>query len=250
MLSSIVMRIPIVGMVLYRYCVGDLAVTGGMIRRVYSVHVWMAFILVFLVLVHLFYLHKKGSNKVLSVLEGYRDIVRFHSFFRWKDGLMCFVVMFKILLFVWLRPKLFLDRERFIPAKSLVTPGNIKPEWYFLPFYAMLRSVYSKIGGMFVVIFFLFILWVPRNNLSCAYDEVRQYIYWVICSVFVFLGYVGGCHLAKPFIVLGKIGIMVLIISLIFFKMFWTNYMLLLVRVVCELALDQNFWCGMLAWRL
>lgn len=157
-LTSILNRIPIIGGRLYTFIVGGFGVTNTTLVRVFSAHVCLAFVIVGFRVIHLFYLHKSGSNNPLFVRGGYRDVVLFHRFFTNKDGLVLMVLLFGLRFVMLVEPDLVLDVERYIQADSLVTPVSIKPEWYFLAFYAMLRSIESKIGGLVLVLVFLFFL--------------------------------------------------------------------------------------------
>lgn len=157
-LTSILKSIPIVGGSLYKFIVGGFGVTNVTLVRVFSAHVCLAFIIAGLRAIHLFYLHKGGSNNPLFISGGYRDIVLFHSFFTVKDGLVFVFLLFLLGGLLIFCPDGVLDVERYILADPLVTPVSIKPEWYFLAFYAMLRSIESKIGGLVLVLLFLFVL--------------------------------------------------------------------------------------------
>lgn len=118
-------------------------------------------------------------------------------------------------------PALFLDVESFIEADNLVTPDSIKPEWYFLVYYAMLRSVESKVGGLIFVVCFLLVLWVPTSKVSSCYSFVRQILFWSLCSMFIVLSYLGGCHAEYPFVLLSKILGFALLFLLSLYKGFW-----------------------------
>lgn len=176
-LTSVLGSIPFVGSALYSFVVGGFSVTNATLVRVFSAHVCLAFIIVGLSVIHLFYLHKHGSNNPLFVPGGYRDVVLFHRYFTKKDGFVLMVLLFLGCLFLLVCPDLVLDVERYIQADPMVTPVSIKPEWYFLAFYAMLRSIESKVGGLVLVVVFLFVLWVPTLNKSCAYSVGRQLIF-------------------------------------------------------------------------
>ena len=157
-LTSILNSIPLVGDVLYKFVVGGFSVTNVTLVRVFSAHVCLAFIIMGFRVIHLFYLHKGGSNNPLFAPQGYGDVVLFHSFFTNKDGFVLFVLLFSCSALLLLCPDLVLDIESYIQADPLVTPVSIKPEWYFLAFYAMLRSVESKVGGLVLVLVFLLLL--------------------------------------------------------------------------------------------
>lgn len=128
-------------------------------------------------MIHLFYLHLKGSNNPLALARGYRDVVLFHRYYRFKDGLAIVVLMCGLFLRFLIFPDGVLDIESYIEADPLVTPSTIKPEWYFLVYYSMLRSVDSKVGGLVLVLTFLFLLWLPTVKKPCVYRVVRQLLF-------------------------------------------------------------------------
>lgn len=157
-MTSILKSVPVIGGSLYKFIVGGFGVTNVTLIRVFSAHVCLAFIIVGFRVIHLFYLHKRGSNNPLSISGGYRDVVLFHSYFTVKDGLVLMILLFLLGLLLMVCPDGVLDVESYIQADPLVTPVSIKPEWYFLAFYAMLRSIESKVGGLVLVLVFLFVL--------------------------------------------------------------------------------------------
>nr|QIX04626.1 cytochrome b [Brachylecithum sp. PakAb2] len=219
-LTSVIDSVPFIGGRVYRFIVGGFSVSEATLIRVFSAHICLAFIVIGLSFVHLYYLHKGGSNNPLFV-GGYSDVVLFHSFFTLKDGFMFMVSLNLCVCFMWLCPDLVMDTESYIQANPLVTPVSIKPEWYFLPFYAMLRSVESKIGGLFLVLVFLFILWLPSLNEACCYYDSRQLVFWFIVSLFFLLGYLGSCHPEYPYIWVGKVSSFMLLVFLMVFKGLW-----------------------------
>nr|AHW40478.1 cytochrome b [Fasciola sp. GHL-2014] len=220
-LTSVLQSVPFVGSVLYEYVVGGFSVTNTMLVRVFSAHVCLAFVILGFSVIHLFYLHKSGSNNPLFVSGGYGDVVFFHSFFTGKDGfmLMCLLFLFGLCMLVF--PDLVLDVESYIQADPMVTPASIKPEWYFLSFYAMLRSVESKVGGLVLVLVFLFLLWLPTLNKACTYSVGRQYIFWCGVSCFVLLTYLGACHPEPPFVFISKVASLLIVLLLVMFKGLW-----------------------------
>lgn len=127
-LTSILQRVPLIGGGLYKFIVGGFSVTNVTLVRVFSAHVCLAFIIVGLRVIHLFYLHKRGSNNPLFIRGGYRDVVLFHSFFTNKDGLVLIFLLWVCAGFLLVSPDFVLDVERFIQADPLVTPVSIKPE--------------------------------------------------------------------------------------------------------------------------
>lgn len=195
--------------------------TNVTLVRVFSAHVCLAFVIIGLRLAHLFYLHKRGSNNPLSISGGYRDVVGFHSFFTHKDGFLVVFLLFVLGALLLVSPDLVLDVESYIQADPLVTPVSIKPEWYFLAFYAMLRSIESKVGGLILVLIFLFVLWLPSYNSSCSYRVGRQGIFWIRVSLYFLLRYLGACHPEAPFVIIRKVSSIFIVFFLIMFKGMW-----------------------------
>lgn len=220
-LTSILKGIPVVGSSLFKFIVGGFSVTKVTLVRVFSAHVCLAFVIIGLSVIHLYYLHKKGSKNPLFVRGGYRDVVLFHSYFTKKDG---FILVFLGVIFcvaMLVSPDFVLDLERYIQADPLVTPVTIKPEWYFLAFYAMLRSIESKLGGLILVAVFLFLLWLPTYNKSCSYFLDRQFLFWVGVSLFFLLTYLGACHPEYPYVIISKLSRFMIIFVLFLFKGLW-----------------------------
>nr|AXR86357.1 cytochrome b [Lamellodiscus spari] len=222
-LTSIIQSVPYVGNFLYMFIVGGFAVTNVTLVRFFALHVILAFAILGLAVVHLAYLHHSGSNNSLFLNSGYTDTVRFHSYYSNKDF---FVLSFCITLFIFFLfylPNLVLDEEGFIAADPMVTPVTIKPEWYFLFFYAMLRSVSSKVGGLIFVLTFLILLWLPSNNSSCTYNILRQMLYWCFAGTLLMLSYLGACPSSYPYIILAQLSSILATVAIFLFKIFWQN---------------------------
>nr|UFQ88394.1 cytochrome b [Rhinebothrium sp. LRP 10405]UFQ88418.1 cytochrome b [Rhinebothrium taeniuri] len=221
-LTSIVQSVPLIGPTLYKYVVGGFSVTNVTLVRVFSAHVCLGFVIVGLMLLHLFYLHKSGSNNPLFLSKGYSDVVFFHSYFTVKDFFCLVVLCFFIVYFLFWSPDLVVDTEGYLEADPLTTPVNIKPEWYFLIYYAMLRSIDSKIGGLVLVLALLFFLWVPTYNHSCCYWYGRQVVFWFLVSMFFSLTYLGACHPEYPYLVVCKLFSLAIVAFMFIFKLLWS----------------------------
>lgn len=127
-ITSVLQRIPFFGGPVYSFIVGGFSVTNVTLIRVFAAHVCLAFVILGLSVIHLFYLHKGGSKNPLNVPQGYRDVVSFHGFFTAKDGyIILFFFSFCLFLFLF-SPDLVLDVESYIEADPMVTPTKIKPE--------------------------------------------------------------------------------------------------------------------------
>lgn len=220
-LTSVAERLPIFGPTLYKYVVGGFSVTGSTLIRVFSVHVCLGFVMLGLMILHLFYLHKVGRNNPLFSSSSFSDLVFFHSYFRVKD-FMCFVFCCGFLMFVlFYSPDALIDIEAYLEADPMNTPVSIKPEWYFLMFYAILRCIKSKLGGLALIVSFLFFLWVPTYNQSSAYFIGRQLIFWFIISLFVSLVYLGGCHPEYPYLTVCQMFRVLIVAFMFLFKLCW-----------------------------
>lgn len=222
-ISSIVRSIPVVGHYIYSYIVGDFSISGVTLLRVFSLHVCLGFLILGLIIVHLFYLHKSGTKNPLCSSDSFRDLVYFHSYFSIKDFLSLLLCCTFLIFIMWYVPDVLVDIEAYIPADSLSTPISIKPEWYFLVFYTMLRCIGSKIGGLSLIGIFLFFLWVPTSNFSRSYFIVRQIVFWLIISLFVSLTYFGRCHPEYPYLFICQWFSILLVTFMFMFKLLWST---------------------------
>lgn len=127
-ITSVLQRIPFFGGPVYKFIVGGFSVTNVTLVRVFSAHVCLAFIIVGLSVIHLFYLHRGGSKNPLNAPSGYRDVVSFHRFLTSKDGYIVLFVFSCCVFMFLLSPDAVLDIESYIEADPLVTPTKIKPE--------------------------------------------------------------------------------------------------------------------------
>nr|AYH51394.1 cytochrome b [Hysteromorpha triloba] len=220
-LTSVLNSIPYFGPSIYKFVVGGFSVTNVTLVRVFSAHICLAFIILGFSVIHLFYLHKGGSNNPLFISGGYSDVVFFHSYFTAKDGYVLVSLLLFCCFFLLYFPDFVLDVESYIEADPLVTPVSIKPEWYFLAFYAMLRSVESKVGGLVLVILFLLVLWLPTINSSSCYSVTRQFLFWCIVSLFLLLSYLGACHPEFPFVFISKFSSLIIVFFVLLYKGLW-----------------------------
>src|SRR6266446_3065942 len=186
------------------------------LNRFYSLHYLLPFLILAVVALHLVALHRFGSNNPLGIdVKGSQDSIPFHPYYTVKDlfGLVLFLLVYS--WFVFFAPTALLAPENSIPANSLVTPSEIVPEWYFLPYYAILRSIPNKLLGvvaMFGSIMVLFILpWLDRSPVrSAKFRPVYRPMFWVFLGACVVLGWVGGqrpddmVH-GVPVVVIGRI---------------------------------------------
>src|SRR5271157_4671618 len=148
-ITNLFSAIPIIGPGIVTFLWGGFAVGDPTLHRFYALHYLLPFIIVAVVLLHLVALHQHGSNNPLGIdHKGPQDSIPFHPYYTIKDmfGLGVFLIVFALFVFYW--PNLLADPANYIPANPLQTPPEIVPEWYFLPFYAILRSIPSKLLGV------------------------------------------------------------------------------------------------------
>nr|YP_009229567.1 cytochrome b [Rodentolepis nana]ALT58514.1 cytochrome b [Rodentolepis nana] len=220
-LTSIANSLPIFGPTIYKYIVGGFSISGTTLIRILSVHICLGFVILGLMILHLFYLHKSGSNNPLFSNSSFSDLVYFHSYFSIKD-FMCFTIfVFAIFIILFSSPDALVDIEAYLEADPMNTPLSIKPEWYFLTFYAILRCINSKMGGLALIVSFLFFLWVPTFNNSSSYFVSRQLIFWLIVSMYSSLVYLGGCHPEYPYLFVCQVFSLLMVASMFIFKLFW-----------------------------
>ena len=189
---------------------GDYTVANSTLNRFFIFHFLLPFIIVAVTCIHLITLHRFGSNNPVGIDITKEEKIPFHPYYTLKDffGLGVFLLVFSVFIFFF--PNFFGEPDNYIPADPLVTPPHIVPEWYFLPFYAILRSIPSKLGGvvaMFGAVFILFVVpWLDTSPVrSARYRPYFKHLYWFfIFDVFV-LGWVGANPPEGGYILIGRL---------------------------------------------
>lgn len=197
-ITSLFSAIPGVGEAIVTWLWGGVAVDNPTLNRFFVLHYLFPFLIVGVVALHLIALHEHGSNNPLGVeRKTAKDTIPFHPYYTVKDifGLAIFLMIWAG--FVFFAPNFFGEPDNYIPADPLVTPAHIVPEWYFLPFYAILRSVPSKLGGvilMFSAVFILFVLpWLDRSPIKSAqFRPLYKWLFWVFVLNCLVLGWAGS----------------------------------------------------------
>jgi len=204
--------IPWVGNDIAEWLWGGFVVDNPTLNRFYALHYLLPFLIVGVVVLHLWALHRFGSNNPLGIeAKGPQDKIPFHPYYTVKDafGLGVFLLVFAAAVFFF--PNYMGHPDNYIEANPLVTPAHIVPEWYFLPFYAMLRAVdfdiaipftgvviiEAKLGGvlvMFASIILLALLpWLDRSPVrSSRFRPTYKWFFWIFGAVCVVLGFVGS----------------------------------------------------------
>ena len=206
-ITNLFSAIPVIGASIVEWLWGGFSVGNATLNRFFSLHYFMPFLIVGVVIIHLTLLHSDGSNNPIGINTNVQT-VSFYPYFYVKDLFAFFMLLSALSLIVVYYPNLLGHPDNYIPANPMSTPAHIVPEWYFLPFYAILRSIPDKLGGviaMFSAIIVLIIL--PYLNLS----EVRSgefrplfsLMYWFLSADFLFLGWIGQKAVETPFIEVG-----------------------------------------------
>jgi ubiquinol-cytochrome c reductase cytochrome b subunit len=197
-ITNLFSAIPVVGDSIVTWLWGGFAVDNPTLNRFFALHYLLPFVIVAVVALHVVALHVHGSNNPLGIdPKGPQDTVPFHPYYTMKDGfgVLCFLIVYAI--FVFFMPNLLGDVANYIPANPLVTPNEITPEWYFLPFYAILRAVPDKLGGvlcMFGAIAVLFVLpWLDTSRVrSCTFRPIYKWFMFVLVADVIMLGICGA----------------------------------------------------------
>ena len=196
-ITNLFSAIPVIGESIVTWLWGGYSVDNPTLNRFFALHYLLPFIIVAMVLLHLASLHKSGSNNPSGIeIKTKKDIIPFHPYFTIKDmvGFVVFFIIFGYFLFFY--PNSLGHPDNYIPANPLVTPAHIVPEWYFLPFYAILRAVPDKLGGvlaMFGAILILFVLpWLDTSKVkSGTFRPLFKKAFWIFFANFIFLGWLG-----------------------------------------------------------
>nr|YP_003434437.1 cytochrome b [Chaetoderma nitidulum]ABM69281.1 cytochrome b [Chaetoderma nitidulum] len=207
-ITSMFSAVPYVGANLVEWLWGGFAISGVTLVRFYSLHFLVPFVIVGVTMIHILFLHQKGSMNPLG-LDSNVDKVLFHPFYSTKDimGFFCVFILLIYLSVYW--PVLLCEADNFYYANPLVTPTHIQPEWYFLFVYAILRSIPNKMGGVMALLMsILVLLFLPFLHggkfLSNSMYPIYQILFWSFVVNFFLLTWVGACPVEVPYIMLGQ----------------------------------------------
>ncbi len=210
-ITNLFSAIPVVGDTVVTWLWGGFSVDNPTLNRFFSLHYLMPFMITGVVFLHIVALHITGSNNPLGIdVKSSADTLPFHPYYTAKDsiGVCVFLGIFAFLVFFY--PNFLGEPDNYIPANPLVTPAHIVPEWYFLPFYAILRSVPDKLGGvilMFSAIAVLFVLpWLDTSPVrSARFRPIYKQLIWLFVASFLILGYVGKMPPEGIYVVIGRV---------------------------------------------
>ena len=210
-ITNLFSAIPLVGESIVTLLWGGFSVDNPTLNRFYALHYLLPFVIVGVVVLHIVALHRFGSNNPLGIdVRGNQDTLAFHPYYTVKDafGLGVFLVLLSAVVFFL--PNSMGHPDNYIPANPMVTPAHIVPEWYFLPFYAILRAVPDKLLGvlaMFAAIGVLFILpWLDRSPVrSATFRPIYKIMFWVFLVDCVALTWLGAKPAEGIYVVLSRL---------------------------------------------
>jgi len=218
--------LPIVGSYIVNWLWGGFSVNEPTLKRFFILHFLLPLVLIALSLIHLTLLHLSGSTNPLGICAKI-DSIRFYPKYISKDifGFIVIVGLLSLITVFWF-PNLLGHPDNYIRADALVTPKHIVPEWYFLPFYAILRAIPNKLGGvlaMFAAILILFFLpfFGDFDCKSPKFVDIAQFFFWSFVVNLILLGYLGACVVEQPFIIISQIA-----------AIFYFSYFLLIIPIL------------------
>jgi quinol-cytochrome oxidoreductase complex cytochrome b subunit len=209
-ITNLASAIPLVGPAIVEWLWGGFSVDNATLNRFFSLHYLLPFGILGAVLLHLAELHREGSNNPLGIHGKDVDKVTFYPYFLVKDLFFFWGFILIFSYFVFLDPNVLGHPDNYIEANPMVTPAHIVPEWYFLPFYAILRSIPDKLGGVLamvggIVINLLLPVLNTSNIRSSFFRPVHKVIFWIFIGNFILLGNIGQLPVEDPYILIGQL---------------------------------------------
>lgn len=217
-ITNLFSAIPFVGPAIVEWLWGGFSVDNATLNRFFSLHYLLPFVIAGLVLIHLALLHKDGSSNPLGINSSL-DNIPFYPYFYVKDLFAFFILLLFFSFFVFYYPNTLGHPDNYIPANPLVTPVHIVPEWYFLPFYAILRSIPDKLGGVLamggaIAAWFTLPILNTSEVRSTEFRPIFGFFYWFLIADFLLLGWIGQKPVEDPYILVG-------IVATIFYFVFF-----------------------------
>nr|YP_011036782.1 cytochrome b [Eupelix cuspidata]WRK21451.1 cytochrome b [Eupelix cuspidata] len=206
-ITNLLSAIPYIGIMLVNWIWGGFSVDNATLSRFFSLHFMLPFIISFMVIIHLFFLHMTGSNNPMGVNSNI-DKIPFHPFFSIKDLMGFALVIILIMTLIMFKPYMLSDPDNFTPANPMVTPIHIQPEWYFLFAYAILRSIPNKLGGVIALFSSIVILIILPFSVKSKFKGIQFYplnqmLFWTFVVCNIMLTWIGTSPVEYPFDTMG-----------------------------------------------
>nr|YP_004222136.1 cytochrome b [Marcusenius senegalensis]BAJ54492.1 cytochrome b [Marcusenius senegalensis] len=207
-ITNLLSAVPYIGDALVQWIWGGFSVDNATLTRFFAFHFLFPFVIAGAAILHLLFLHETGSNNPAGLTSD-PDKIPFHPYFSYKDLLGFVIMLIALASLALFSPNLLGDPENFTPANPLVTPPHIKPEWYFLFAYAILRSIPNKLGGVLALVFSILVLMVvPILHTSkmrgLTFRPISQFLFWTLVADMAVLTWIGGMPVEHPFIIIGQ----------------------------------------------
>lgn len=228
-ITNLVSTIPYIGNIVVVWIWGGFSINNATLNRFFSFHFILPFIILILVIIHLYFLHITGSNNPLGTNRNLNKIP-FHIYFSYKDLLGFIIITFILTIIILQYPYIFRDPDNFIPANPIVTPIHIQPEWYFLFAYAILRSIPNKLGGVIaliisiIILYFLPLIYSSINTLT--YYPPTQILFFIFINTFILLTWAGAQPVEPPYVYISQLLSIRYFLYFIFFRpinSFWDS---------------------------
>nr|AGB57241.1 cytochrome b [Scotophilus viridis nigritellus] len=208
-ITNLLSAIPYIGTSLVEWIWGGFSVDKATLTRFFAFHFLLPFIITALVMIHLLFLHETGSNNPTGIPSD-MDMVPFHPYHTIKDTLGLLIMITILLALVLFTPDLLGDPDNYMPANPLNTPPHIKPEWYFLFAYAILRSIPNKLGGVLALAMSILVLLIvpflhTSNQRSMTFRPISQCLFWLLVANLLTLTWIGGQPVEHPYIIIGQV---------------------------------------------
>jgi ubiquinol-cytochrome c reductase cytochrome b/c1 subunit len=210
-ITNLFSAIPLVGETIVSYLWGGYSVGNPTLNRFFSLHYLLPFMIAGVVILHIWALHVPGQNNPTGIpIKSGKDAVPFTPYATIKDIFAVVVFMIFFAYWVFYMPNYLGHADNYIPANPAVTPSHIVPEWYFLPFYAILRAIPDKLGGviaMFLAILLVaFLPWIDTSKVrSMHYRPVARPLLWMFVAAFIGLGYLGSMPAEGGYVIAARI---------------------------------------------